>query len=321
MSHLEFSQVTEWPVDSDLESMVQEQLAVNARLAEVKMPAPGSVDLQVMRKFRLYNRDGSLKPPQAPQGQVVTRDGVEGQYQVKSFSIDNPKGLYLHLHGGGWAMGSIYEQDEVLWDFAKKTHCTVISIDYPLAPEHQLHQILDFCQSTVSELIEEHKQLPIILGGESAGAHLALSTALKLKSEPNLISKVKALNLCYGLYDLSMTPSQKAWPQGRLGLSTEYLQWFYQLALPTYDVEARKGSNVSPLYVQDLRHMPAALFTIGEFDPVLDDSLFMASRWRAAGNGTELAVYPRAPHGFNGMPSKLAAAANSRIHQFVSKRL
>jgi acetyl esterase len=41
------------------------------------------------------------------------------------------------------------------------------------------------------------------------------------------------------------------------------------------------------------------LFTVGMLDPLLDDSLFMRARWRAAGNAAELAVYGGCTHGFN----------------------
>ena len=59
--------------------------------------------------------------------------------------------------------------------------------------------------------------------------------------------------------------------------------------------------DVSPLYA-DLRGMPAALFTVGTRDVLLDNSLFMAPRWLAAGNVAELAVYPGACHGFVSIP-------------------
>jgi acetyl esterase/lipase len=67
--------------------------------------------------------------------------------------------------------------------------------------------------------------------------------------------------------------------------------------------------------------MPPALFTVGTADHVLDDSLFMASRWAAAGNRTELAVYPDCGHGFIVLPTELARLAKARIAAFLTHAL
>jgi acetyl esterase/lipase len=63
--------------------------------------------------------------------------------------------------------------------------------------------------------------------------------------------------------------------------------------------------------------MPPALFSVGTQDAVLDDSLFMAARWQAAGNGAELAIYPNAPHLFLTEATAVAATAQQRIIDFL----
>jgi acetyl esterase len=60
---------------------------------------------------------------------------------------------------------------------------------------------------------------------------------------------------------------------------------------------------------------------VGTADYLYDDSLFMALRWRAAGNEAELAVYPDSVHGFTMFPTAMARAANQRIHAWLSARL
>ena len=78
--------------------------------------------------------------------------------------------------------------------------------------------------------------------------------------------------------------------------------------------------DISPLYA-NLRDMPPALFTVGTFDPLLDDSLFMQARWLAAGNQSELAAYAGGPHGFNVAPIAIGRAATARIESFLAERL
>jgi len=77
---------------------------------------------------------------------------------------------------------------------------------------------------------------------------------------------------------------------------------------------------VSPLYA-GLSGLVPALFTVGMLDPLLDDSLFMAARWEAAGNAAELAVYPESEHGFTGFPTGMARAARARQQDWMRGRL
>jgi acetyl esterase/lipase len=80
----------------------------------------------------------------------------------------------------------------------------------------------------------------------------------------------------------------------------------------------RRHPDISPLYA-DLTSLPAALFTVGTLDPLLDDSLFLCARWIAAGNTAELAVYPGGVHGFTTFPGELAAEANARSDRFMAE--
>jgi acetyl esterase len=82
--------------------------------------------------------------------------------------------------------------------------------------------------------------------------------------------------------------------------------------------EERRAPDISPLFA-DLRGLPPALFTVGTLDPLLDDTLFMDARWRAAGGRTELRVWPEAIHGFNAFPLRLGALANAAQYEFLAR--
>ncbi len=64
--------------------------------------------------------------------------------------------------------------------------------------------------------------------------------------------------------------------------------------------------------------MPPALFTVGTLDPLLDDGLFMAARWRAANNESTLRVYPESVHGFIRFPTGIAMLAVQSMLDFAS---
>jgi acetyl esterase/lipase len=108
----------------------------------------------------------------------------------------------------------------------------------------------------------------------------------------------------------------RRWGERNLVLSTPIMAWFSSLFTPDMSDDERRSPEVSPLYA-DLRDMPPALFTVGTLDPLLDDSLFMAARWRAAGNDAELRVFPEAPHGFIRFPTAVTGLALDAMLAFL----
>jgi len=123
--------------------------------------------------------------------------------------------------------------------------------------------------------------------------------------------------LTYGGYDMAMTPSARRWGERNLILTTKTIKWFHGNYAPA---EKRGDPDISPLYA-DLSGMPPAVFTVGTLDPLLDDTLFMHMRWLAAGNQSELAVYPGGIHAFNFFPIELARKAKARINDFITRSM
>ena len=231
------------------------------------------------------------------------------------------RGVYLHIHGGGHVLGSEDMMDPALDTLANRAGAVVVSVGYRLAPEHPYPAGPDDCEAAAVWLVEnarrEFGSERLAIGGESAGAHLCAVTLVRLRDRHGATPFCGA-NLVYGIYDLTFTPTVRNWGERILVLSTPIIEWFSNHFVP--DKSKRGSPDVSPLYA-DLRRLPPALFTIGTLDPLLDDSLFMASRWSAAGNRAELAVYPGGVHGFNLFPMPLAEAANRRCQAFVADRL
>lgn len=92
-------------------------------------------------------------------------------------------------------------------------------------------------------------------------------------------------------------------------------------------LEQKKDPAVSPFYenLEKFRgRLPSALFTIGTEDPLLDDSVAMATRWLMAGGHAILKVYSGAPHGFNLFPRqvfKVAGEAVDDTEAYIKERL
>ena len=311
------------PIDPALLPFVAEQQRVNDRIrqAGLAMPPIDGIDPIALRRSRSHNRDGSIKPPLDEIGRdarIVLANGAN--VAVRVFAEGDPRGVFVHYHGGGWALGSLYEQDTYLAAIAQHASVKVISVDYPLAPEHGLREILDVGAAALQAIISAHRGRPVCVGGESAGGHVALSSLLRLRACPDLFAAIAGAVLCYPITDLSMTPSQRNWGNDFLNLSTAWLEWFYALALPGLLRDQRGNPDLSPLYA-DLTGLPPILLCVGELDPLLDDSLFLDRRLAAAGNDCRLHIFPSAPHGFNGQSTRMAAACNGLVHAYVRERV
>ena len=79
-------------------------------------------------------------------------------------------------------------------------------------------------------------------------------------------------------------------------------------------------SDDSPLYA-DLSSLPPTLLTVGTYDHLLDDSLFLGMRMAAAESPVELAVYPDSPHGFQLLGGPMSKAAERRIDDWIENIL
>lgn len=255
--------------------------------------------------------------PRARNLAIPVGDGVTVRGRV--IPVAEPTGVYVHLHGGGWTIGSSDHQDVLLERLADETGQTVVSIDYRMAPEHPFPTPLDDAEAATRWVIEhagdEFGADRVAIGGESAGATLSLAVAVRLRERP-AARPLEALNLLYGAYDLRLTPTAAAWGSRGGLLGTEMLAWFYDQYVP--DLAQRVDPEVSPLFAE-LSGLPPTLVTVGTEDLLLDDSLFLYARLQSAGVEAELAVHPGGQHGFDATPTSAAAAANARIYRFLTR--
>jgi acetyl esterase/lipase len=243
---------------------------------------------------------------------------------VRIFVPETVDAVYLHIHGGGFALGIAAMNDVSNSEIAKRCNFAVVSVDYRLAPEHPYPAGPDDCEAVAKWLIDssesEFGTRLLVVGGESAGGNLSATTLLRVRDKIGAIDRFVAANLVYGAYDLTGTPSASLASDKSLVLKRSDMEAFGRLYLGNDDYEKRLDPDVSPLYA-DMSGLPPALFTVGGADPLLDDSLFMASRWQLAGNDAELAFYPECPHGFDMFPTKAALKARSRQMQWMVARV
>ncbi len=295
-----------------------ETAAFNDQLAAALAGAPPTSSQQPAAVREAREAGGGAFGPLVLSDMAVDREipGPGGAIRLRTFVPKTVKGVYLYIHGGGWVLGRAHHSDIPLETLSNAANLAVISIEYRLAPEDPYPAGPDDCEAAAMWLVRnartEFGSDRLVIGGDSAGAHLAAVTLLRLRDK-HQISPFSGAALNFGVYDLTMTPSSASSTTGLL-VPASTMKWFIDYFVPA---EKRRDPDVSPLFA-NLAKLPSALFTVGTLDPLLDDTLFMYSRWAAAGNAAELAVYPGGIHGFVNQPIDIGQRATQRIHQFLA---
>lgn len=270
--------------------------------------------IEKLLKFRAMPSNPS-KTTLTPQNKIM------GKVRVRIFRPDTIKAVVMEIHGGGWCLGTLEGNDKQNDELARTCQVAVVSIDYRLTPENAYPACVDDCETVLAYLLNNSKSEfgtdKIILTGESAGAHLAVTALLRLKNKQVNIKNVRGLNLFYGVYDISQTPSSRQITSNSIMLTKNVLAQFYSWAFPNKNSEQLRDPSFSPLY-DNLQNLPPAFFSVGALDPLLDDSKFMASRWESAGNKAILTVYPECPHNFNRFNTQMANIANAKVYDWIN---
>ena len=116
------------------------------------------------------------------------------------------------------------------------------------------------------------------------------------------------------------TPSQSGNGGHPDMLTPEGLRFMVECFTPGLSEAERRAPDISPLHA-DLAGLPPTLVSVGELDHLLDDSLFLAPRLASAGVDVELQVYPDSPHGYQALPTRMAAASVERTSAWIERVL
>jgi len=234
-------------------------------------------------------RERDLMLP-GPHGQVPCRlylpDGAE-----------NPP-LIIYAHGGGFVQGSLPSWDAMLRELVRQSGVAALSVDYRLSPEHRFPVAFDEMVTMVRLAAREGSGLGIdptrlAIGGDSAGANLALAAALASRDAGE--RGLGLMLLIYGCFSTDTeSPSWQRFGQGA-GLSQTQMRWIWETYLERPD--QRNDWRAVPI-LADLARLPSAHLIVGSLDPLRDDSHLLASRLEQAGVPCELAVYDGLNHGF-----------------------
>jgi acetyl esterase/lipase len=313
------------PIDDD---MLDDARRMNARLA--RMPRFGMrwrlmpPLVQALLNLSQLGADGKLRRRGiGVERRTVAHDGVWVPLRILHPPGSGPAaGVILDIHGGGWVIGNARMNDALNAGYAEACNAIVVSVDYRLATRAPLAALINDCLAAAYWLLRdglpECAGLPVVVIGESAGGHLAAATLQRLQAAPTLLQRISGAVLYYGVYDMAGTPSVHAAGPDTLVLDGPRMASGLRMLTPGLDDAARRSPELSPLY-GELAGMPPALMIVGQADPLLDDTLELARRWREVAD-VEVDELPEAPHGFIHFPTAMARATCAHAQEWIRKR-
>jgi acetyl esterase/lipase len=231
-------------------------------------------------------------------------------------SAKSPRPAVLHLHGGGYVMGSPAFGDAMAIEQVQELGCIVVSVDYRLAPEHPYPAALEDTDAALRWL---HAQAPVLgvdptrvaVAGESAGGGLAAALALWTRDRggPALCLQLLDSPMLDDRTGLGTPPSALA---GQFIWTLDHNRFAWQAYLGGRAGGADVPHHAAAARATDLSCLPPAFISVGALDLFAMENLDYARRLLAAAVPVELHLDPSACHAYMMAPQAKASLAYRR---------
>ncbi|KAF7551082.1 hypothetical protein G7046_g7814 [Stylonectria norvegica] len=306
---------------------------------EKTLPAPSNLDQPLAERKRLVNEGREavaakdmrdLGPQVLMQTyKIPTRDGgsIEARsYRSKSVNSTSALPIYIHLHGGGYLFGTLASEDAICARIALGAEVVVFNINYRHTPEYayptawdDVEDAFEWVHASIDEIGGDGQRL--VIGGISAGAHIAASLVLKKhldknNSLPRIVGQVLMIpcvaNLyCYGPQLKKLKDSVSSYRENEhaptLPLTTAKMFTDLLKVKDPKDTDTMLNpGNATPSQVEGL---PPTTFGIAGLDPLRDEGLLFAKMLAEAGVATNVNLFKGVPHGFRRFGDRLSASA------------
>jgi len=250
---------------------------------------------------------------------IPTRDGVYIDCRIYTPKSTEGVPLFIYFHGGGWVRGTLDSYNYICGKISELGFL-VASVAYRLAPDYHFPIPANDCIDSIHWLLKNRdslRELPnenisVVVGGDSAGSHLALSSLLKIiQQEGQLPPEIIGACLIYPTTDAHL--NSKCW--SRLGtgyrLTETFVRKSWNWLLP--DPALKDDPFVSICKCEDslVSKLPPSLVITAEFDPLFEEGENFAEKLFTLGVQTHCFRVLSAIHGF----FSHAAATGFPVHE------
>jgi acetyl esterase len=202
----------------------------------------------------------------------------------------------LYLHGGGWVAGSVVTHDGACATLARDAGIVVASVQYRRAPGSPIPAPNDDAYAAQQWLAGFARELDVdasrlAVAGDSAGAHLALGTAIEARDRDG--PRIAAQLLFYPVVAPDFeTPSYREHADGTLTRADMIEYWNHYLP------DLAQGDRRAIPLRASLRGLPPAHVVVAGLDPLHDEGVTLVGRLRSDGVAATLADEATLVHGF-----------------------
>lgn len=217
--------------------------------------------------------------------------------------------ILVWMYGGGFAVGSLDDDDKFLRDLALTFRIVCVSADYRKTPHYHYptpindsYACLKWAVDNASNL-NANIQRGLILGGLSSGASIATVLAQRAAVDESLKGLVTGQLLL-----IPNTIAPGAYPEEYkpelLSLDKDedkriLPKYLFQMFQEAYHAEyPPENPEISPALWGSLNYLPKAYMQVCGLDVLRDEGLLYEKLMREAGVPTKLDIYPGCPHGF-----------------------
>ena len=240
--------------------------------------------------------------------QAGVEGGVPGEWMRP---LTAGRATILYLHGGGYCIGSHKTHRALTSHLANAAALPVFAADYRLAPEHPFPAALEDALACFQNL---RAAGPVVIAGDSAGAGLALATALAARQRQ--IAAPAALVLFSPWTDLSATAIPDSAPLDAM-LRADWLR----VCANSYLAGRPAATPLASPLLGDLQELAPTLIQAGADELLCGQALRTCAALRAVGCNVHCEIIPNRWHGFQLLAGSLPSAdvAIARAGQFIAR--
>jgi acetyl esterase len=246
-------------------------------------------------------RAGGPTMARTPEHMAPTSTGAV-RVRIYDPGVSSPAPVLIYLHGGGFTLFSLDTHDRLMREYAAAGGFLVAGVDYPLSPEARYPRALDQIVEVIEWLAGPggadvgSDPARIAIGGDSAGAHLSMAAALRLRDRGSP-DALQALLLNYGAFGAPCSDaSEAAFGGPEALLNRAEVDYYIENYLGA--VDAYPNDPYARPCIADLAGLPPAFLVIPDRDVLAEQSRDMAERLRKAGVEVEAREYAGATHSF-----------------------
>jgi acetyl esterase/lipase len=249
-------------------------------------------------------------------------EGIE----IRDFAVPGPEGappvpvriyrdpasvaapLLINIHGGGFVGGSINRDDHRAAAFAAGVPCTVLSVEYRLAPKAVFPAQIEDCLAVLGWACDHASGIgidrtKIAVLGTSAGGAIAAGLCLWIRDKGGPRIALQILN--YPTLDCKPdTISAMQYWAGSPMIAGPGMNKVWGLYLGGFN-GVQPSYYAIPAVARDLSGLPPACIVTCEYDPLREEGIEYARRLMGFGVQTELYSLPRVPHSVDLVPAPL----------------